>query len=427
MRAVKPSRGLRGEIILPGDKSISHRSLIFGAMAEGETTVRNFLPSHDTLATERCLKALGVEIDAPGEASRVVRGGGWRSFREPGDVLDALNSGTTMRLMLGLLAGFPFFSVITGDDSLKRRPMGRVADPLTRMGASIMGRAGGTLAPLAVRGGGLKAIHYRMPVASAQVKSAVMLAALQAEGETAIEEPLPTRDHTERFFHYMGYPIEKNNGVIKIEPGGAFAAKEIFVPSDFSSAAFFLVAGLCAGDSDIRIRNVGLNPTRTAFLDVLKRMGGAIEVEPEPDRSHEPAGTLRVKSSALTGTDIAPEEVPNLIDELPVFAVAAACANGRSSVRGARELRVKESDRIGSLRAELEKMGVAMEEHPDGFTIQGPCKLKGSAVNAHGDHRLAMALAIAALMAEGETAIEGAESVDISFPGFFQTLANLAS
>jgi 3-phosphoshikimate 1-carboxyvinyltransferase len=425
-KILSPKGPLVGEIEVPGDKSISHRALIFGSIAEGETNVEHFLPSADTLATENCLRELGVSIEVPSETVRVISGKGLEAFQEPAQVLDACNSGTTLRILLGLLAGRPFFCAFTGDASLRKRPMKRVVDPLRKMGAKIFGRDGGNFPPLCVEGGNLQGIFYKIPVASAQVKSALMLAGLQAKGETILEEIAETRDHTERFFKHLGLPFQKEGNQICVFPSNSPKAKDIRVPGDFSSASFFLTGGLCVKGSHLRIKNVGLNPTRIGFLDVLKRMGANIKLEILQDFSHEPIGHLEVKFSQLQSTEISSEEVPRMIDELPIFAVVATQARGVSVVSGAGELRVKESDRISTLCAELSKMGADIQEHPDGFVVKGRCRLKGARVKSHGDHRLAMSLAIAALLADGETTLENPDCVDISFPKFFEVLDSLA-
>jgi 3-phosphoshikimate 1-carboxyvinyltransferase len=427
-RKIVPAQFLSGEIQIPGDKSISHRGLFLGGIARGKTHLENFLPSGDTFATESCLRSLGVDIQAPTPMSRVILGNGWDGLKEPADVLDAKNSGTTLRFLLGLLAGQSFFAVLTGDESLRRRPMKRVVDPLLKMGASISGRQNGNLAPLCIYGRKLNRINYLIPVASAQVKTALILAALQTEGQTVLEELMQTRDHTEKLVKCMGGEIEIVNGKISITRS-SLKGIDFHIPGDFSSAAFLIAAGLCTPNSKIRIKRVGLNPTRTAFLNVLQRMGGEIGVVPFKDLNletlGEPEGDLIITSSSLKATEILPEEVPNLIDELPVFAVAASQAEGVSKVTHAEELRVKETDRIRDLCLELRKMGVKIRELTDGFIIEGPCQLKGAEVSSHGDHRLAMALTTAGLFADGETTLDGAEAADISFPGFWNLLDQL--
>lgn len=427
-RKISPIKSLSGEIEIPGDKSLSHRGLILGGIAQGITHLENFLPSKDTLATEACMRLLGVNIEAPTPAARIIHGKGLDGLKEPDNILNAENSGTTLRLLLGLLSGQPFFSVLTGDESLRKRPMKRVVEPLSLMGGKISGRGNASLAPLCVQGGKLKEIKYRIPVASAQVKTALILAALQAEGETILEESAQTRDHTERLLSEMGGKIQFSDRKISVNPS-PLKGINLYIPGDFSSAAFFLVAGLCVPDSKITLKRVGLNPTRTAFLKLLQRMGGDIQVISKTisagNSFFEPEGDLVVSSSSLKAAEIFPEEVPNLIDELPIFAIAASQAEGVSKVTHAEELRVKETDRIRDLCLELRKMGVSIQELPDGFVIEGPSRLKGAEVFSHGDHRLAMAFTIGGLTADKETILNGSEVIDISFPNFFKLLDKL--
>lgn len=423
---VKPARTLQGEVEVPGDKSISHRALMIGAIAEGETVIENFLAGEDCLATLACLRALGVAITGP-EAGRVrVEGRGLHGLTEPADILDAKNSGTTMRLLLGILAGQPFFSVITGDASLRRRPMGRVVRPLRAMGAQIMARAGGELAPLAVSGGGLKSIEFASPVASAQVKSAVLLAGLYAAGETVVTEPALSRDHTERMLALFGAPVRRDGLSVAVRGGPVLKAVPVRVPGDISSAAFLLVAACIVPDAAVTVKGVGLNPTRTGILDVLQAMGARIEVKVR-DAGPEPWGDVTVYSGALRGTEVGGELIPRLIDEIPVLTVAAAYAAGETVIRDAAELKYKESNRLRTMAVELARLGADVEELPDGLVIRGGKPLKGTVVESYGDHRVAMALAVAGLAAAGETVVQDAGAINVSFPGFVAALTRLGA
>ncbi len=417
---------IRGESVPPPDKSISHRAVIFSSLAEGTSSVRNFLRAEDTLGTVSAFRALGVEIEEEG-GGLMVRGRGIHGLKEPGNVIDCGNSGTTMRLLAGVLSGSPFFSVLSGDASLRRRPMQRVIAPLREMGAVILGRDGDTYPPLAIRGGKLKPVRYRLPVASAQVKSAVLLAGLSVEGETEIIEPLQSRDHTERMLPSFGADITVKEHSIKIKGGLELRGKDITVPGDFSSAAFFMMAAVLMKGSELMIRNVGVNPTRTGLMNVLRRMGADISVENVREVSGEPVAEILCRGgNELKAVSIKGDEVPLLIDELPLLCIAATRAEGVTSISGAEELRVKESDRIKAMATELRKWGVDLEEYPDGMSIKGKAALKGCEVQSYGDHRIAMSLAIGALMAEGKTVINNASCVDISFPGFFEELKRLA-
>lgn len=423
---VRPAKSLQGEVAVPGDKSISHRALMLGALAEGETVIENFLAGEDCLATLACLRALGVQIEGP-EAGRVrVVGRGLDGFSEPADILDACNSGTTMRLLLGILAGQPFFSVLTGDASLRRRPMGRVVRPLQAMGAEILGRAGGELAPLAVRGGKLKPISFTSPVASAQVKSAILLAGLYAPGETVVTEPAPSRDHTERMLELFGAQVRRNGLSVAVRGRPLLRGVSIRIPGDISSAAFLLVAACIVPDATVTVRGVGLNPTRTGILEVLRAMGANIQVTVR-DAGPEPWGDITVCAAPLTGTEISGALIPRLIDEIPVLTVAAACAKGTTVVRDAAELKYKESDRLRTMALELSRLGAEIEELPDGLIIRGSRPLRGAVVESHGDHRVAMALAVAGLAAEGETTVVGAEAIKVSFPDFVAVLTQLGA
>ena len=425
---VRASGPLRGRMRIPGDKSISHRALLLGAIAEGATKVENFLPAADCLATLACVQALGIEVERPSEGELIVRGRGLHGLREPSDILDCRGSGTTMRLLAGILAGQPFYSVLTGNEQLRRRPMGRIAEPLRRMGAIVLGREGGRLPPLTIRGGGLRGIDYALPVASAQVKSAILLAGLFAEGPTTVREPGPARDHTERMLTAQGAKIEVRGMAVTLYPGGELAGLDVAVPGDFSSAAFFIAAACLVPGSELAIEGVGVNPTRTGFLEVLRAMGAEVVLEERRERGGEPVADIVVQhGGGLRGVEVGGEIVPRMIDEFPILAVVATQAEGETVVRDAAELRVKETDRIAAIVSELRKLGAHIEERPDGFVVEGPTRLVGARVDSHGDHRLAMSLAVAGLVAEGETIIEGAECIGDSFPGFEERLAVLIS
>jgi 3-phosphoshikimate 1-carboxyvinyltransferase len=404
---------------------------MFTALARGISRVENFLPGADCLATIDVVQALGVRVEVANRLPKRwhlrVDGVGLDGLIEPSDVLDARNSGTTARLMLGILSGQSFFSVLTGDASLRSRPMGRVVRPLQSMGATVLGRQNGSLLPIGVRGGQLKAIEYELPVASAQVKSALLLAGLFAEGVTVLSGRIHSRDHTERMLLAMGADIEVAPEAIRVSRCGGLRPISISVPNDISSAAFWLVAGAVHPNAEIYLPAVGLNPTRAAVVDVLRRMGARIEVLDYRTAAGEPVADLKVGSSSLRSTDVLPEEIPLLIDEVPVLAVAMACAEGVSSVRGAEELRYKETDRLAAIASELGKMGAKVDPLPDGFVLYGPAQLKGAAVSSYGDHRMAMALGIAGLVAEGETRVDNPECVNVSYPGFWEDLESLSS
>ena len=423
---ISPVPVLEGEIEVPGDKSISHRALLLNALARGRAQVRNLGPGADVQATRRCLEALGVRVEADNGVMVVEGVGG--AFREPEDVLDAGNSGTTLRLLAGVLAAQPFLSLITGDASLRSRPMGRIVEPLRLMGAQLWGRKGDSLPPLAIRGGALRGIKYPLPIPSAQVKSAILLAGLFASGRTEVEEPLPSRDHTERLLSRMGVPVERQGSRVALSAlSSPLAPLDLTVPGDLSSAAYFLVAGLVHPRARLRVRGVGVNPTRSGLLDALKEMGARLSLENLREEGGEPVADLVVESSQLQAISLGAETIPRLIDEVPVLAVAATQARGTTTIRGAEELRVKESDRLAGMARGLSLMGARVEELPDGLAIHGPTPLQGARVDSQGDHRLAMALGVAALLAQGETLIERAEAVDISYPGFFYVLKGLGA
>lgn len=421
---------LRGRIRVPADKSISHRAAILGALAKGDMRVENFLPSETTRATLNILQALGAEIEQPDAGRLVIHGRGLRSLCEPNGVLFCLGSGTTMRLMAGICAGQDFLSILDGTPALKRRPMARVAEPLRAMGATILGRGDGRLPPLAIRGGRLHGIEYPLPVASAQVKSAILLAGLFANEPTTVSEPAASRDHTERMLRAFGVSVTAvplGFGV-RVHPTAELRPPTtITIPNDLSSAAFFIVAALLVPGSELCLEYVGVNPTRTGLLDVLAQMGAQVAIENPREESGEPGADLIVRaSSGLNAIEISGEVVPRMIDEFPIFAIAATQAHGETIVRDALELRVKESDRIAALAQELRKMSAQVEERNDGFVIAGPTDLCGARVSAHNDHRLAMSLAVAGLIARGETIIEGWECVADSFPNFSEVLSQVA-
>ncbi len=427
-RTVRRPSVLRGTIQVPPDKSISHRAALLGALASGRSRVRRFLTADDCLATLACLRALGIEWhlsdEEPGVATLEIDGAGLRGLREPDDVLDCQNSGTTLNLLGGVLAGQPFTSVLTGDASLRSRPVTQLIDPLRRMGAQLSARDGDRLPPLVIHGGGLHGIRYG-PVTRAQIKSATLLAGLFAEGSTEVEEAAPTRDHTERLLHAMGVDVRREGPCVRLEPPAKLSRIDLEVPGDVSSAAFWLVAAAAHPDAELLLTGVGANPTRTGILDVLVNMGANIEILEERMVGEEPVADLRIRSAGLEGAEVSGAMFPRLLDEVPVLAVAAAIAHGTTVVRDAGELREKESDRITTLAAQLRKLGVAIEERPDGFAIDGGKPLLGARVSGGGDHRLTMALAVAGLLADGETVIEDAESVAVSYPAFWRHVEQL--
>ncbi len=458
---IHPSGPLRGQATVPGDKSITHRAIILAALADGETRIRGWVPAEVCMATLRCMQALGVSIDDQKTgfgSDLLIRGRGLHGLTEPEDVLHCAGSGTTIRLLAGLLAGQPFTSVLTGTEPLRRRPMGRVAEPLRLMGATVLGRDGGRLPPLTIQGGNLRGIDYRLPVASAQVKSAILLAGLFAEGETILHEPGPSRDHTERMLRDFGVAVESQELTVRLRGGQALRAPldGITIPADFSSAAFPLVAAAIVPGSEIRLPGVGVNPTRTGLYDLLAAMGAKMCVTDERQKTKdesadpqestlssvlrpsssvlrpssatgEPIADITVQGAALRATEAAGDLIVRAIDEFPIFAVAATQAEGVTVVREAGELRVKESDRIASVATELRKMGATIEERPDGMIVTGPTQLRGAVVKCHHDHRLAMALAVAGLVAGGQTTVRGAEAIGDSFPSFVETMRSLGA
>ena len=423
---IKPAASVRGEIVVPGDKSISHRSIMLGAIANGVTTVRGFLRGEDNMSTMHAFRAMGVDINDDGETIRIT-GRGLHGLTEPGDVLDCGNSGTTIRLITGLLSGQSFFSVVTGDQYLRKRPMKRVVEPLSRMGARIAGRNGGTLAPLAITGGGLKGIEYQSPVSSAQIKSSLMLAGLYAEGETTVTEPSLSRDHSERMFRHFGASLVRHDNGVTVRGGVELTAQEVTVPGDISSAAFFMVAALITPNSELLIRNVGVNPSRTGVIDILKAMGGDIQLVDERDVSGEPVADLLVRSSRLKGIAISGSVVPRAIDEFPAICIAAARAEGTTTIREAKELRVKETDRITAMAVNLGKVGITVTECEDGMDINGSEQLLGGSVDSSGDHRIAMSMSVAALVATGPITVTDIDCVATSFPTFFPLLEKVAA
>jgi 3-phosphoshikimate 1-carboxyvinyltransferase len=413
---VQPGGQLCGTARVPGDKSMSHRSVMLGSLAEGETIANGFLEGEDALATVAAFRAMGVNIEGPEAGSLKIDGVGLHGLRAPSAAMDMGNSGTSIRLLSGILAGQPFDSVLTGDVSLQNRPMGRVITPLAEMGAQIGAKDGRP--PLVITGGqALRGIHYDLPMASAQVKSCVLLAGLFAEGRTSVTEPAPTRDHTERMLRGFGYEVSRENGVISLEGGGRLRGCEIDIPADISSAAFFLVGASIAPGSDLLLEHVGMNPTRIGVLNILTLMGADITVLNEREVGGEPVADLHVRHAPLRGIDIPEEEVPLAIDEFPALFIAAACAEGRTTLSGAEELRVKESDRIASMAEGLTTLGIANEVRPDGIVIEGG-HLGGGAVRTFHDHRIAMSFAMAGLCAQEAIEILDCDHVATSFPGF---------
>ena len=418
------SSGVRGEITLPGDKSISHRAVMFAAIAQGESRLGNFSGGGDNRSTIHAFQTLGVEIAQTG-TEVLVKGRGWNGLRAPTATIDCGNSGTTMRLLSGLLAGRPFVSRLDGDASLRSRPMGRVIAPLREMGADIVSEGGGNRAPLRIQGKSLHGIAYRSPVASAQVKSALVLAGLQAHGRTRVWEPVRSRDHTERMLPAFGGRLQVSGTEVTVEGGQELHACDVEVSGDLSSAAFFLGAALIVPGSELYVRSIGLNPTRTGILDIFQVMGGSITTLNLREVCGEPVGDLLVRPSRLRGIEIDGELVVRAIDEVPVIAIVAAFARGTTVIRGAQELRVKESDRIHALATSLLALGARVTELPDGLIIEGGKGLQGGRVQSFGDHRIAMALIVAGLAATGEIVLEGTECVDISFPGFYRLVRDL--
>lgn len=418
----KKLKSIPAEITVPGDKSISHRSAMFAGLAKGTTVIDGFLPSEDCLCTVHAMQALGAtvepleEVEGIGLVKLAITGNGMK-LKAPSKPVDCGNSGTTIRLLSGILAGQNFKTELFGDASLSRRPMKRVADPLSQMGAKITGQGEKICAPLTVEGGNLKSIYYKLPVASAQVKSAVLLAGLYAQGKTTVVEPVATRNHTERLFTHFGIKWLREDDCVTVYGGQEPRATDIVVPGDISSAAFWMVAAAATPGAQITLKNVGLNPTRTGIITVLLRMG-ALVTSSETHSDGEPRGNITVRGGDLNATVIGGAEIPNVIDELPILAVAGALARGKTLIRDASELRVKETDRIAAVAQNLRAMGVTVTEHPDGMEIEGGAKLQGATLPCWGDHRIAMAFLVAGLFAEGTTTIEGTECIATSYPGF---------
>ncbi|WP_321372130.1 3-phosphoshikimate 1-carboxyvinyltransferase [uncultured Desulfuromusa sp.] len=425
-KTVLPAKCLRGDFTVPGDKSISHRAIMFASLAQGESRIRGLLRGEDCLSTLHAFQCLGIAVAEKGEDDIIIQGRGLDGLREPDNVIDCGNSGTTMRLMSGILAAQPFFSILTGDQYLRKRPMGRVIGPLTAMGAGILGRDKNSKAPLAIDGGGLTATEYHSPIASAQVKSAVILAGMQIDGTTTVYEPHLSRDHSERMLRYFGADLESFSGGTRVNGRVQLHGKDVDVPGDISSAAFFLVAGLIVPDSELLLKNVGVNPTRSGVIDILQQMGGSIELTNLRELSGEPVADLLVKSSNLQGIDIGGDLIPRAIDEFPVISVAAAFAEGVTTIRDARELRVKETDRIAAMCECLGALGVAIEPLEDGMRVVGGKVINGGEVNSFGDHRIAMSMAIAALGAAADIKIVDTTCTQTSFPGFWELLDQVA-
>lgn len=418
---IKPLSCLKGKLTLPGDKSISHRAVMFASLAKGRSSVSGISKGEDVLKTASAFQSMGIEIEGLGSDYLTIQGKGLRGLSQPRDIIDCGNSGTTMRLLSGILAAQNFSSTITGDESLRKRPMDRIIEPLERMGAKIAGR----FAPLKIEGGGLKAISYQTPIPSAQVKSCILLAGLYARGKTEVTEPATSRDHTERMLKYLGANIEVRNLTVSIMGGEELVAQAINIPGDISSASFFMVGAILLPGSYVKLSKVGLNPTRTGAIDILKRMGAEIETENLREENNEPLGDIIVRGSSLKGITIGGEIIPRVIDELPILAIAATQAEGETIIKDAQELRVKETDRIEALKVNLSKMGVAVAEREDGLVIQGLCQLKGARVDSFGDHRMAMALVIAGLIGRGETVVSNTDCIKTSFPEFAEILNRL--
>ena len=422
---IQRSNGLKGEVKIPGDKSISHRAVMLGALAKGTTKITDFLQGADCLSTMECFRRMGIQIqNTSGEV--LVHGQGLHGLAAPSDLLNVGNSGTTIRLLSGILAPQSFSATLTGDASIQKRPMKRVMEPLSQMGAKIESLSGNGCAPLRISGTPLKGIHYKTPVASAQVKSCILFAGMYADGATTVTEPVLSRDHSERMLEHFGARLTREGTAVTIQPEPQLAAREIPVPGDISSAAYFIAAATLVPHSEILIRNVGINPTRSGMLEVCRAMGADIQYLNERDDSGEPTADLLVRSSSLKGTVIEGAIIPALIDELPVLAVMAAFAKGETIIRNAEELKVKESDRIAVMVESLSAMGADITGTPDGMIIRGGPALHGAEIHTYKDHRIAMSFAVAALAAEGTTHIEDADCVNISYPDFYGDLQRLS-
>jgi len=423
--AIERKGGLRGEATIPGDKSISHRAIIIGSLANGKTSIKGLSRGDDNIRTINAFRMMGVEIEELSGGQLIINGRGLHSLIEPEDVIDSGNSGTTVRLLTGLLSGQKFLSIITGDRSLRKRPMKRVVKPLISMGAKIWGRKKGDFAPLVVNGTKLRPIDYVSPVASGQVKSAILFAGLYADGSTKVSEPSISRDHTERMLSFFGANLKREDYSVTINGGANLEGRDIEIPGDISSAAFFIVAALIIPNSEVFLKRVGINPSRTGILEVLKKMGGDIQVLNEDQRWGEPVADILVKSSHLHGVTIEGDLIPKTIDEFPILSVAASIAEGKTDIKDALELRVKETDRIKAMACELRKFGVEVEEFEDGMRISGRDDLKGCECRSFGDHRVAMSLLIAGLRASGRTVVEDTSCIRTSFPDFKDRLFSL--
>jgi len=421
---VRQAQKIEGTVRVPGDKSISHRAVMFGSLAKGTTTIEGFLPGADCLSTISCFRSMGIEIEQQGDKV-TVHGKGWYGLQEPSEHLEVGNSGTTIRLMAGIMSTQPFHVVMEGDESIAKRPMRRVIGPLRQMGAKIDGRKDGEFTPLAIRGGELQGIAYHSPVASAQVKSAILLAGLQAKGVTSVTEPHLSRDHTERMLQAFGVQVVRDGLTVSVEGGQELLGRAISVPGDISSAAFLIAAVMMVPGSKLLIENVGINPSRTGIIDVVKAMGGSLELVNERVVNEEPVADLLVTYSKLHGIEIAGDIIPRLIDEIPVIAAMATQATGRTIIRDAEELKVKETDRIATVVSQLSKFGAKVTPTDDGMVIEGETALTAATIDSHGDHRIGMAMAIAGLAATGETVIENDEAIAVSFPGFAELLQEI--
>lgn len=425
MLRVRQAQKIEGTVRVPGDKSISHRAVMFGSLAKGTTTIEGFLPGADCLSTISCFRRMGIEIEQQGDKV-TVHGKGWYGLQEPSVHLEVGNSGTTIRLMAGIMSTQPFHVVMEGDESIAKRPMRRVIGPLRQMGAKIDGRKDGEFTPLAIRGGELQGIAYHSPVASAQVKSAILLAGLQAKGVTSVTEPHLSRDHTERMLQAFGVQVVRDGLTVSVEGGQELLGRAISVPGDISSAAFLIAAVMMVPGSKLLIENVGINPSRTGIIDVVKAMGGSLELVNERVVNEEPVADLLVTYSKLHGIEIAGDIIPRLIDEIPVIAAMATQATGRTIIRDAEELKVKETDRIATVVSQLSKFGAKVTPTDDGMVIEGETALTAATIDSHGDHRIGMAMAIAGLAATGETVIENDEAIAVSFPGFAELLEGIS-
>lgn len=423
---IRPVKRLKGTVTLPGDKSISHRAVIVASIAEGKSRVENFLASEDVLRTIDAFKAMGVEIEKS-KTELIIHGRGLRGLISPDGPIYLGNSGTSMRLILGILAGQPFRCELTGDESLSRRPMKRVTHPLRLMGAKIEGRQDADFAPLIIEGGGLSTIDYKSPIASAQVKSAILLAGLYADGKTQVTELIESRDHTERMLKFFGAELSVEDTTVGVKGPASLKAKTVEIPGDISSGAFFMVCASLLKGSKVTLQSVGLNPTRSGVIDVLSQMGARLSITRQDAEGLEPKGDIEIEGGTLRGTRIGPDMIPRIIDELPVLMVAASLAEGETIIEGAKELRVKETDRISSMVENLLALGGQVKEREDGVLIHGQRSLRGGRLNSFSDHRTAMSMVVAGLLAEGKTVVEDTDCIQTSFPGFMETFKSLFS